>query len=261
MDSKLNELQQRIEQNESLVHYCLKRLGKTQKDADYEELASIGKMGLTKAANTFKETKGNTFATYALKCITNEIFMYFRKNKKHTSDVSMNTPISKDKDGKEILLEEVLEDKSSNFVETIHNRWDAVQAISVLLNCLSEKQKIVMLYRIGGISQKEIGIIKGISRSYVSRIEKKAIKNIKMFIDYKLPYKEIFSVKTKEDYYEIRFFYKDFGRIVEEIESIQGFHIRYNKELVIIRIHIDNLEAFVIVAKIIQKMELYITDD
>lgn len=232
MDSKLNELQQRIEQNESLVHYCLvKQLGKTKQDADYEDLAEIGKMGLTKAANTFKETKGNTFATYALKCITNEIFMHFRKNKKHMSDVSMNTPISIDRDGSEVLLEEVLEDKSSNFVETIHNRLDAVQAISVLLNCLDERQKIVMLYRIGGTSQKKIGAIKGISRSYVSRIEKNAIKEIKMFIDYKLPYKEIFSVKTKEDYYEIRFIYKDFGRIVEEIETIQGFYIRYKKEL------------------------------
>lgn len=260
MNSDLNQLQQKIEKNERLVYYFIKLLGKTKQDKEYEELVAIGKEGLTKAAITFKETKGS-FASYAITCIRNEIFMYFRNNKKHMNDISMNTPISIDKDGGEILLEEAIEDKSSNFVERVHDRYDVVQAISVLLNCLKEREKIIMLYRIGGISQKEIGAIKGISRSYVSKIEKKAIKEIKRFIYSKLPYKEMFYVKTKEDYYEIEFFYKDFGRICEEIESIQGFNIRYKEELVVIRIHVDNLEAFAIFADIIQRMQLYSADN
>lgn len=174
-----------IERNLRLVAHIVKKF--ENKTMSQDDLISIGTIGLIKGIDSYNDTKKTKITTYAARCIENEILMYFRSNKKRECDVSLNDSIGFDKDGNEINLIDVLKDSTTDFAEVIHTK-DNIKDLSIYLNLLNEREKEIIIKRYGLLNkrektQKEIAKELGISRSYVSRIEKRALtKMLKEFI-------------------------------------------------------------------------------
>ena len=159
-------------------------------DEDMEDLISIGTIGLIKAISTYKEDYGSRLATYAARCIDNELLMHFRSKKKTAREVSLYEPIGTDKEGNEISLLDIIESPPVDIVEEYSTREDIRFLLSVLKDTLSEKEYQVICLRYGlfGIeeqTQREIATQLGISRSYVSRIEKNALEKLKKLFNYR----------------------------------------------------------------------------
>lgn len=174
-----------IEHNLRLVAHIVKKFENNDNMTD--DLISIGTIGLIKGIDTYKNNKKTKITTYAARCIQNEILMYFRANQKRNNDVLLSDSIGYDKEGNEISLVDILEDKTEDYVELI-NAKDNVKFLQKYLGLLSEREKeiIIKRYGLGGNeeqTQKEIAKNMHISRSYVSRIEKRALtKILKEFI-------------------------------------------------------------------------------
>jgi len=175
-----------IERNLRLVaHVAKKYMGCGE---DIEDLISIGTIGLIKAVNTFKPEKGSRLATYAAKCIDNELLMMFRARKKITREISLYEPIGTDKEGNEINLIDVCEQEQTDIIEDM-DMAAKLQCLYTLINeRLDERERCIIKLRygvldnaLGGeeLTQRDIGRMLGISRSYVSRIEKKALGKLK----------------------------------------------------------------------------------
>ncbi|MBQ9834659.1 MAG: RNA polymerase sporulation sigma factor SigK [Bacilli bacterium] len=167
-----------IERNLRLVAHIVKKF--ETKNIDTDDLISIGTIGLIKGIDTYKENKSTKITTYAARCIQNEILMYFRSNKKNQNNVSINDSIGYDKEGNEINLIDVLqsEDKE-DFADSIHKEHN-IELLKQYLGILSKREKEIIIKRYGLCmqnekTQKEIAKEMGISRSYVSRIEKRAL--------------------------------------------------------------------------------------
>lgn len=172
-----------IERNLRLVaHVAKKYVGAGE---DMEDLISIGTIGLIKAISTFRQEKGNRLGTYAAKCIDNELLMMFRARKKSTREISLYEPIGTDKEGNEINLLDVCVQEQMDIVDNIDNN-EKIRKLTVLMeNVLDDREKEIIQLRYGlgrekEMTQREIGKMQGISRSYVSRIEKKALEKLKI---------------------------------------------------------------------------------
>lgn len=177
-----------IERNMRLVAHVAKKYQNT--DYDMEDLLSVGTIGLIKAVNTFHTDRGSRLATYAAKCVENEILMLLRANKKYSKDVSLFEPIGVDKDGEAVSLVDVIEMENKEALETIILSQDIKELYDAFDHCLkdTEKEVIGMRYGLYGgkeHTQREIADMLGISRSYVSRIEKKALLKLKAEFDRK----------------------------------------------------------------------------
>ena len=173
-----------IEHNLRLVAHIVKKFENTGEDA--EDLISIGTIGLIKAIESYSQGKGTKLATYAARCIENEILMHLRSLKKTKKDVSLQDPIGQDKEGNEISLLDILKSEADDVVDTIQLNME-LEKIREYLGILDEREKEVIMARFGlGIekekTQREIAKELGISRSYVSRIEKRAL--MKMFHEF-----------------------------------------------------------------------------
>ncbi len=174
-----------IEHNLRLVAHIVKKF--EQKNTSQDDLISIGTIGLIKGIDSYNDSKKTKITTYAARCIENEILMYFRSNKKSQNDVSLNDSIGYDKDGNEINLIDVLKDNSKDLTEIIHTK-ENIKLLSKYLNLLNKREKEIIVKRYGLLNQKEqtqkeIAKSLNISRSYVSRIEKRALtKILKEFI-------------------------------------------------------------------------------
>ena len=173
-----NEL---IEHNLRLVVHIIKKYYSNMKDQD--DLISIGTIGLIKAAATFDYEKGTRFATYASRCIENEILMYFRNRKKSAQDVYISDPIDTDKDGNALTLQDIMADDTCIF-DDIELRLRAEQLHRCIEQSLAgrEREIVVMRYGLNGkrpLPQREVASRLEISRSYVSRIEKKALEELR----------------------------------------------------------------------------------
>ncbi|MBR4177979.1 MAG: RNA polymerase sporulation sigma factor SigK [Bacilli bacterium] len=174
-----------IEHNLRLVAHIVKKYETKNTSAD--DLISIGTIGLIKGIDSYNKERGVKLTTYAAKCAENEILMYFRSNKKYNNTVSLNDVIAHDKDGGDITLIDVLEEKSDSIDENIE-KIDNIKNLSKYLNILNERELKIIKMRYGLLNeqektQKEISKLLHISRSYVSRIEKRAlIKMLREFI-------------------------------------------------------------------------------
>jgi len=169
-----------IEHNLRLVAHITKKFENSGEEVD--DLISIGTMGLIKAINTYNPDKGTRLATYAARCIENEILMHLRTKKKQRGEISLYDPIGIDKEGNEITLMDILGTDRDTVIETVENEFDQ-EKIRNYVNQLSKREKHVIELRYGLLNglrrtQKEIAKKMGISRSYVSRIEKKAIQKL-----------------------------------------------------------------------------------
>ena len=169
-----------IEHNLRLVAHIVKKFDSTSQDTD--DLIGIGTVGLIKGIDTYSLDKKVKLTTYAAKCCENEILMHFRSNKKNANNVSIYDGISYDKEGNEITILDILKTKEPDFLEDIYVK-DNILLLKKYLKVLSKREKEIIDYRYGmngreERTQKEIAKIMGISRSYVSRIEKRAITKI-----------------------------------------------------------------------------------
>lgn len=170
-----------VERNLRLVAHIVKKYAYLGKDSD--DLISIGTVGLIKAIDSYKISKGTRLATYAARCIENEILMLIRNNKKTKGEVYLQDPIGVDKEGNEISLMDVLSSEDDSVIEIVENRIQIAKLYSEIQNCLKDREKTIILLRYGlndgkPKTQREIAKNLGISRSYVSRIEKKALKKL-----------------------------------------------------------------------------------
>lgn len=173
-----------VEHNLRLVAHIVKKYKNTMYDTD--ELISVGSFGLLKAIRSYDEKSGNNFSTYASKCITNEILMMIRSDKKRINDLYLDTEISKDKDGNGITLNEILMTNSNEFEDQVANKAALDDVVAVMKKVLSKREQMVIEFRFGlcgktPLSQSEVADILNISRSYVSRIESHAIEAIKYY--------------------------------------------------------------------------------
>lgn len=170
-----------IEHNLRLVAHIVKKYSSHDKDS--EDMLSIGTIGLIKAIDSFDVNKGIKLATYAARCIDNEILMMMRGDKKQSKDVYLYETIGTDKEGNEISLIDVIEANIPDVVEKISTQNDVKKIYSNIKDILSPREYNIIVLRYGlygcaEMTQQEIATILGISRSYVSRIEKKAIAKL-----------------------------------------------------------------------------------
>jgi len=173
-----------IEHNLRLVAHIVKKFDNTGEDM--EDLISIGTIGLIKGVESFKVGRGTKLATYAARCIENEILMHLRALKKVNKDVSLHDPIGQDKEGNEISLIDILEAENENIIDYIQLNME-IEKMQDYFSVLDNREKEVIIYRYGlnnqkEMTQREIAKRLNISRSYVSRIEKRAL--MKVFREY-----------------------------------------------------------------------------
>jgi RNA polymerase sporulation-specific sigma factor len=171
-----------IERNLRLVAHIVKKYSFPNKDVD--ELISIGTVGLIKAIDSFDSSKGTRLATYASRCIENEILMLFRNNKKQKSEIYLQDPIGVDKEGNEFCLMDILSSEKDCVLEKVESNLQIRALYKKLVESLTKRESSILIMRYGLIdgkckTQREIAVNLGISRSYVSRIEKKALKKLK----------------------------------------------------------------------------------
>lgn len=174
-----------IEHNLRLVAHIVKKFETSDQDTD--DLISIGTIGLIKGIDSYNLEKSTRITTYVARCIENEILMYFRGNKKNKNNVSLNDSIGYDKDGNEINLIDMLKDNSIDIPDALHTK-NNLELLNGYLKNLNPREQLILKKRYGlqkeaEKTQKEIATELGISRSYVSRIEKRALtKILKEFI-------------------------------------------------------------------------------
>ena len=170
-----------IEHNLRLVVFLSKKYDNTM--IDLEDLVSIGTIGLIKGVNTYKLDKNIKLATYASRCIDNEILMYLRKNKKRRTEISFEDSLSYEQEENELHLEDILGTEKDNVTKKIEDK-ELEKLLYKELDKLKERDKLIMILRYGlynslEYTQKEVAEKLGISQSYISRIEKKVIKRLK----------------------------------------------------------------------------------
>lgn len=172
-----------IEHNLRLVVYIAKKFDNT--GVGVEDLISIGTIGLIKAIHTFKKDKSIKLATYASRCIENEILMYLRRNSKNRMEVSIDEPLNVDWDGNELLLSDILGTDEDVIYKDIETEMEH-KLLNLAIEKLSQRERTIVELRFGlkhplgeEMTQKEVADLLGISQSYISRLEKKIIKRLK----------------------------------------------------------------------------------
>lgn len=153
-------------------------------DEDMEDLISIGTIGLIKAISTYKEDYGSRLATYAARCIDNELLMHFRSKKKTSREVSLYEPIGTDKEGNQIHLLDIAPSEEPDIVDKLESDWRTKRVLELVPVVLAGRERYIIENRYGlydskPMTQREIAQTLGISRSYVSRIEKRALEKLR----------------------------------------------------------------------------------
>lgn len=189
-DGDINARNKLVNHNMRLVAHIIKKYYSNY--SDQEDIISIGTIGLIKAINTFDYTKGTRLATYASRCIENEIFMHFRTLKKNANEVSMNEPIDVDSEGNPLTFSDIIYDDKSVF-DDVDLKMKTEKLYEYIEQIKDQRKKKILIMRYGlydtkPYTQREIAKELGISRSYVSRIETKAIEELR----------ELFEVEEKE---------------------------------------------------------------
>ena len=174
-----------IRHNMRLVAHIVK---KYTGSAETDDLLSVGSIGLIKAINTFQEGKGTQLATYTARCIENEILMLLRAGKKHKNSVSLSDPVGVDKDGNELTLIDLLSEKEDSVFAQVEKSIQREKFVAYLKKFLTEREFIILSLRYGledgvALPQREVAKKLGISRSYISRIEKRAIEKARERLD------------------------------------------------------------------------------
>lgn len=178
-----------VEHNMRLVAHVVKKYANSY---EQDDLISVGSIGLIKAVSTYDGKKGTSFATFAARCIENEILMLFRSNKKFKSDVSLFEPVGADKDGNELTLMDILSTEEESVFDRVETHVTAQKLIGIMKKTLTKRECRILGLRLGLIggtplAQREVATLLRISRSYVSRIEKKAIEKLRAAVSEETP--------------------------------------------------------------------------
>lgn len=228
---------------------------------DFDDYFSLGTIGLIKAANTFNPEKKIKFVSYASQCIQNEIRMYMRTSKKHNNVTSLDEIIRTDYDGNELTYRDVIKDeKSSNFQETFLNHDLASDLLDIALNRLTYQEQLVLLYKLAGKKQRNIGELIRVSQSYISRLETRIHKKIKRFFKEQekigINFEKKISFLVRGDIIIITFYTEFYPPNLKTV--LLEKHEKYQYELFFrndntIRVIMDNIEndSFQILAEII----------
>ena len=174
-----------VERNLRLVAHIVKKYQGTGEET--EDLISIGTIGLIKAVTTFDSGKGSRLATYAARCVENELLMYFRSKKKTARETSYYDPIGTDKEGNEIHLLDIMESSERDAFSRVCLKEDSRKLYALLRKILTERERTVLVMRYGlyngrEYTQREVAAKLGISRSYISRIEKNALLKLREYV-------------------------------------------------------------------------------
>lgn len=181
----MNARSKLIEHNLRLVAHIVKKYYTTHREQ--EDLISIGTIGLIKAIDSYDLTNGARFATYAGKCLQNEILMYFRSQKKHANETSINDAVDIDKDGNPLTYMDIIS-SDDDIVEMLDIKIKSTLIYKAIKKSLTERERSIILLRYGlcgngrTFAQREVAALLGISRSYVSRLEKGALEKIKKYM-------------------------------------------------------------------------------
>ncbi len=176
-----------IERNLRLVAHLVKKYSQNEREA--EDFISIGTVGLIKAVDTFRAGKGNRLSTYAAKCIENEVLMTLRSERKYRREVSLFEPIGTDKEGNEIHLMDIIESETQDIVGDLYQEGMLRRLRSSAPGTLTPRESKILRLRYGldgegtELTQREVAARMGISRSYVSRIEKRALQKLKACLE------------------------------------------------------------------------------
>lgn len=180
-----------IEAREKLINHNMRLVAHVVKKysgaAETDDLISVGSIGLIKAINTYELGKGTQLATYTARCIENEILMLLRANKKHKNDISLSDPVGTDKDGNELTLMDLLSEKDDTVFSKVDRSIEREKFLVFIRGVLTEREYTVLCLRYGlkgerTYAQREVAKFLKISRSYISRIEKKAIDKLKLVV-------------------------------------------------------------------------------
>ena len=155
--------------------------------AETDDLISVGSIGLIKAVDTYKSDKGTALATFAARCIENEILMMLRAGKKHKNDISLSDPVGVDKDGNELTLIDLLTEKEDAVFGEVYRSIERAKLMKFMKENLTDREYTVLCLRYGlkderSYAQREVAKFLKISRSYISRIEKKAVEKLKLAV-------------------------------------------------------------------------------
>ena len=259
------EQKELVLQNRKLVNHIVKKFPYIRM-GDYEDVVSIGTIGLIKAAATFDQSKNITFSTYAGRCIENEIKMYFRQEKKSVHDVSLYDFMIQDDWENKMTFEDCLSDTDEDFIEKFETKETFIHIISIILNLLKKTERLVMLYSIAGKNQQFIAQTLNITQSYVSRMEKSLYDKIKLCLSQNY-FGNLFSFSCTKGTFQIGFTAKDvqqfkqvflaFLQSLTSTENLLHFQVSYHEERVVITVPAD-LSSFSFIAKMIQEMDNYI---
>ena len=185
---------------------------------EYEDLVQVGNLGLIKAAKTYNGSV--KFATYASRCIVNELYMYFRKNNKHISVVSLDEIVFTDSDGKDITLADTIPSNDTTIEDIVSELDELEKCYKIILNCFSYTEAIILLYSAIGKKQTYIANKLNFSQSYVSRLETKLSKKLKKCIKNSVNYEEAFKVSVSTEGCKVSFSTKDihgFNKAIQEL--------------------------------------------
>ena len=252
-----------ILRNLRLVVYTVKIFATNK--AEFEDFFSVGILGLIKAVNTFKPDKKIKLATYASRCIQNEILMYMRTCKKHNNTISLEDIVSTDKNGNTLTYMDILyDDKSSDFPEKFFNQELVSELLDIALNKLTYKEQIVFLYNVlGGKTQKRTADFMNLSQSYISRLGMRSYKKIKYFFEQQekvnIHFEKKISFLVKDGIFIIIFFTEFYPPNLKTVllEKHKKYHYKlfFRKDDTIQVIMDIDHESFQILAEII--MALY----
>lgn len=255
-----------VADNMGLVKWIVHHKVGIYNNNDFENKVQTGAIGLIKAVRTFDKSKNLQFATYALKCIMNEIGMEFRQDKKW-QNVSFEQVIYRTNDGSGVIIEDsLIDEKSSNIEGDLENKQTIINVLSTILNCLKPRFKLVMLLSIQGSKTTEIAKYLGVSQSYASRLCRRSMKALKEELSYRRkPNDEIYMVDIDRGALKVSFFtrrievfderWSQFLLKMETIEKHTDAKFEKSEQEVTMYLPIDK-DEFWVLALLIWEMEI-----
>jgi len=257
-----NGVEKLIAENMRLVPYIIKQLGIDSASYYYDDLIQTGYIGLIKAAETFDSSKAK-FITYSCKCIHNEIIMYLRKEQKNKYLVSLEDKCLEGiNDNSKLIYAQVIEDKDARFFENVIDYRELEQALSLILNTFSNRERTIMLYSISGISQMDISKKLNLSQSYVSKLLNITRENLKLLMQKRANYKRKYKVEIFKTLVRISSSVNNKRSIdsiiisqIEFLHKTYAFCIKFIEDQIIIEIPIEKLNSFYIISRVIEIIE------
>lgn len=264
------EQQTKVKENENLVHHILqKKLLILPYYEEYKDDFQVGIIGLMKAVDKFDCTKKVEFASFAYICITNEILMEFRRNRKYSSDLSLDSEINVNKegtnDGKSLLMVDTIMDRSiKDFAEEMINNEEICESVNIIINCLSDLEKMVMLYHISNFPRRYIAMLMNISENYTSKLIKKCQKKIRKAMQFKSYYKNKYTIEIINYKFKMEISAKDLNENIWDLELfLQGIRrllklgefkiTSINGKIIIYFFALE--ESFLYIAQLINRIE------